>query len=80
MSRTEQLHLGAFIRSGVLFTLMVIIFQIDQFIKSYDTIHLNLPLSIPALFAIWTTEYYYTGNNVYSLLVAIAFFLCSLGQ
>ena len=80
MSRTEQLQLGAFVRSGMLFTLMVIVFLIDQFIKSYDKNVLDLPFSIPIVLACWTIEYSYTSDNVYSLVLTIALFLCSLAK
>ena len=80
MSRTEQLQLGAFIRSGILFTLMVIIFLIDQFIKSYDKNILNYPLSLVAVLLVWTIEYDLTNNNTYSLLLSFFLFMSSVAR
>lgn len=80
MSRTEQLHLGAFVRSGLVFTIAVIIFLIDQFIKLYDKNIVSYPLSIVFVILIWTYEFSYLSSNLYALILALLLFVCSIGR
>ena len=78
MSRMEQLPIDAFIASGVLFTLSVIILLINRFVKHYESLKLNLPLLFIATLFIWIYEYQIIENITFTFIFSMLIFIGSL--